>query len=148
MLNISALDEKIIHLLETDGRQTSIMLGKALDVSPSTVRHRLNKLLSSGVLKITARVDPTKVGLHTVALINFDVAQGKVPLALKQLEAFPEVKWISVTTGRFDIAAIAAFPSTKELSAFLQYDIPKIDGVRDTESFICLEAHKMTHIPL
>jgi len=88
MKKLSALDLEIIRLLQKDGRLTSIDIGEELKVSPSTIRHRLNKLLSTGLLTITARVNPAKIGLHLVALISFDVAQGQTANIVKKLEAF------------------------------------------------------------
>ncbi len=94
MPKMSQLDEQIVRLLEVDGRLTSIKLGEALNVSPSTIRHRLTKLLSSGMVTITARVNPAKVGLEVVSLIALDIVQGKVASAAKQLDKYQEVKWI------------------------------------------------------
>jgi DNA-binding Lrp family transcriptional regulator len=57
---------------------------------------------------------------------------------MKQLANRTEIKTLSTTSGRFDIIAIAWFRSNDELSDFMENTVLKMDGVRDTETFISL----------
>ncbi|MFQ5874857.1 MAG: Lrp/AsnC family transcriptional regulator [Dehalococcoidia bacterium] len=61
-----SLDEQLVHLLEWDARQSSEALAKQLQVSPSTVRRRIRKLMQSGILRTVAFVDPTKLGFPLI----------------------------------------------------------------------------------
>lgn len=145
---MDSLDEELIHQLAKDARQSNEKLGQQLGVSATTVRRRLRKLVGSGVLKITARVDPVRAGLPLVTMIAFDVAHEKLAPAVATLNGFPQVKWVSTTTGQYDILAMAAFHSTQELSAFLKEEVATIDGLRGTETYICLEVSKEPYIPI
>lgn len=148
MAMMDSLDEKLIRILSKDARQSNEKLGEKLGVSATTVRRRLRRLIDSGVLRITARVDPVRAGLPLTTIIAFDVANNKVPVAIKALAGYEQVKWVSTTTGRYDILAMAAFHSAQELSGFLQHEVAKIEGLRDTETYICLEISKEPYIPL
>lgn len=54
----------------------------------------------------------------------------------------PHVKGLAVTTGRFDVVALLWFTSTDELFTFMETEVPKMEGVRNTETFICLHVEK------
>ena len=46
----SLLDERLIELLSQDARQNSQALAEQLNVSSSTIRRRISKLVKRGVL--------------------------------------------------------------------------------------------------
>ena len=138
----NALDEQLIKLLQDDGRQSSNVIAKQLGVSSATVRRRIKKLVESGVLRIVGLIDPDKAGYPFVAVIAVDVAHDKLDEALKLMAARPEVIWVSATTGRFDIIAVAHFPSSGDFSSFLREELAKTDGIKDSETFLCLHVEK------
>jgi Lrp/AsnC family transcriptional regulator for asnA, asnC and gidA len=147
-MNIDALDEKIINVLKENARQSSERLAKKLNVSPTTIRRRLKRLTKTGVVKMVPLVDPTKAGISLLTIITFDIAQDNLDAAIQLLNEQPEVKWISTTTGRFDVIVEAAFHSTQELSDFLQKKLTGLKGLKDTETFVCLEVKKGRYISL
>ena len=142
------LDERLINLLGQDARQSSEALAKQLDVSAATIRRRLKKLVKSGIIRTVAVVDPDKSGFPLTAIIAFDVAHDKLQSTAQMLSEKPEIKWVSTTTGRFDIIALARFQSTDQLSDFLQREVSTIEGLRDTETFICLHVNRGRYMPL
>lgn len=147
-MTLDALDEKIINVLKENARQSSEKLAKKLNVSPTTVRRRLKKLTRSGAVRMVALVDPSKAGLSLLTIIAFDISHDSLDSAIQLLNEQPEVKWISTTTGRFDILVEAAFHSTTELSDFLQKKMSVLKGLKDTETFVCLEVKKGRYISL
>ncbi len=72
------LDERLIELLSQDARQSSQALAKQLNVSSSTIRRRISKLVKRGVLRFVALVEPAEVGFYLRAIIAFDVEHDKV----------------------------------------------------------------------
>ena len=146
--NLDALDEKLISVLKENARQSSEKLAKKLNVSPTTVRRRLKKLLRSGAVRMVALVEPSRAGISLLTIIAFDVEQDSLDSAVSYLNEQPEIKWISTTTGRFDIMVEAAFHSTADLSEFLQKKLAGIKGLKDTETFVCLEVKKGKYISL
>ncbi len=143
---VDRLGKQLIGLLEEDARQSSEALAKKLGVSSATIRRRLSRLIQSGVIRIVALSDPRKVGLPLAAIIAFDVAHDKLDDVMQQLTARPEVVWASTTTGRYDIIVSMHFPSTDELYDFMQREVPKLEGIKDSETFVCLRVTKARYV--
>lgn len=141
-LKIDALDEKLIQLLQKNGRQSSESLARQLGVSPSTVLRRIDQLTEKKVMRIVGVVDPDKVGLLLAAMIGLDVEPGKLTLVVNSLVRRHSVKFVSPATGRFDVLLFTLFRSNDELSDFVEKELATIDGVKDSETFICLNVKK------
>jgi len=145
---IDKLDKEIIELLDKDVRQSYETLAKTLKVSPLTVRRRINKLIGRGVIRFGVLVDSQKTGEPLSVLFAFDVAHGSLNSVLQELTNRSEFRWLSSTTGRYDVIALARFSSNDALSRFIHEDMPKIQGVLNSESFLCLHREKDTFSPL
>ncbi len=142
MSNPDSIDEKLALLLGEDGRQSSETLAKKLKVSSATVRRRLRILIHSGALKLIALVDPTKFGFPVTVVITLSVTHDKLKVALDFLSDLPETKWVSTTTGRYDIVVLAQFRSNDRLSEFMMKELANVEGLKDSETFICLDIQK------
>ena len=138
MEKLDSLDVQLIELLQANARQSSEMIAKRLNTSPPTIRRRMRRLIKNGVIQIQAVVDPARVGLPLAAVIALDVEHDMLDSAMQTLTNLPEVRWVSTTTGRFDIIIQARFASTDDIFRFVQKEIAGIDGIRDSETFICL----------
>ena len=145
---LDSIDEQLVRLLGQDARQNSETLAKQLNLSAATVRRKLRKLTRSDVLHIVGLVDPNKFGFPLAVVIALYVVHDKLESALEALAKRPEVRWVSTSTGRFDMIAIALFPSTESLSQFMTKGLAQLEGVRDSETFICLDVKKGRYVPL
>lgn len=148
MSTIDATDERIIELLTQDAWQSSETLAKQIGVSSATVRRRIKKLVKNGTLRVGAFVDPVKIGQPLAAVVALGVPHDKVDRVAQQLSSRHEVKWVSSTTGRFDILAFLRVGSTDDLATFVQKELPKLDAIRSSETFVCLHIHKGYYTPL
>jgi Lrp/AsnC family transcriptional regulator, regulator for asnA, asnC and gidA len=148
MIGKDSIDEKIIRLLSKNARQSSLELAKQLHISASTVRSRLRRLIRNETLHFIIAVDPFKAGLPVIAQILLDVEQDKIEQTLEKLVTFPEISYVSSTTGRFDIIVFAWFASHHDLAIFLQNQLGKMEGVRDSETLICLDIKKGQFLPV
>ena len=145
---VDSVDEQIVRLLGQDARQNSETLAKQLNLSAATVRRRLKKLIRNDIIRIVGVVNPADFGFPVIAVITLDVAHNKVKLAMEKISKRPEVRFVSTITGRYDMIVIARFPSTDCLSQFVTDELAKLEGVKDSETFICLEVKKEPRIPL
>ena len=141
-----SLDTQLIRLLEHDGRQSSRVLAKHLNASAATIRRRIRKLIQDDVIRIQAVFNPSKVGTGLSAIISLDVEPRNLETAVSRLVGHRNVEWLSITTGRFDIIAEVRFSSTDELYSFLQAEMPKIEGLKNTETFVCLHLVKAPYL--
>ena len=138
----NSTDKRIVQILGQDARQSSETLAKQLNLSAATVRRRLRRLFRSKLLRIVGVVDPADFGFPLCVVFALDVAHDRLESAVEALANRPEIRWVSITTGRFDVIAIARFRSTENLSEFVTKALSQMEGVRDSETLICFGAKK------
>jgi len=86
--------------------------------------------------------------LPLTAVIALDVAYEQLKSVAEALVNRSEIIFLSSTTGRFDIIAVGQFASTDSLSSFLTDQVAPSEGVKNIETFICLEVKKGRQLPL
>ena len=139
---VDPFDKELISLLEHDARQTSEKLAEQLSVSSSTVRRRMSELIKNGVIRIVAMPEPKQIGLSLIAIVAFQISHEKTDSFFKTVSSRKAVKCLYATSGRFDAIALMWFSSTEQLYEFMEREVSKIEGIKATETFICLHAEK------
>src|ERR671914_1030816 len=87
-------DEKILEILQRDGRTTNVELARVVELTPSATLERVRKLEERGLIKgYTAILDPHALGLGLVAFIFLRVEDPEdlVYNAEEELAALPSV---------------------------------------------------------
>ena len=103
----STLDDvskAIIEQLQQDGRRPYAAIGKAVGLSEAAVRQRVARLQESGVMQVVAVTDPIQVGFSRAAMVGIRV-DGDVEAVAEQVESLPEVEYLGVCAGSFDLLA-------------------------------------------
>ncbi len=128
------LDLRILRAFRFGGRLTNSEIARQVDVSEATVRRRIAALERLGVLKFVAVADPSTLGFKVNTLIGIRADGDKVLEIAHQLAELPEVPYVALSMGSFDIWVTALLPST---DAWLEFRgrIAKLDGIRETETF-------------
>ena len=147
-MELDELDDKLIALLQANGRASNIELAKEVGVSEGTIRRRFRNLIKGEVIRVVAIPDPAKLGRGTTALIGLQVDPAEVDPVAAALANVTEVQYVSVTTGAFDVFLWVALGSPKELSSFLRLQVGSIPGVRRTETFVNLSIRKTPAGPI
>lgn len=135
-------DLKIIEALRKDGREAFAQIAEQLGVSPGMVRQRYNRLVEMGFLKVVAITNPLRMGLKTMAMIGIRVDGDKLLQVAEKIAAFEEVVYIVIVSGRYGILAEVFCRDHADLLTFLTEKLSRIDGVRETESFMHLKIVK------
>jgi Lrp/AsnC family transcriptional regulator, regulator for asnA, asnC and gidA len=143
-----SIDIKLVRLLSKNARQDSETLAKKLDLSAATVRRRIKRLLNSGSLRIIGVVNAPTFGLPLTVIIALDVIPEKLTEAMKALAKLPAINRVFFTSGRYDIIVNANFASTNALADFIREHLNTIEGLKDTETFICLDEGEQHFLPL
>jgi Lrp/AsnC family transcriptional regulator, regulator for asnA, asnC and gidA len=141
---LSALDKRIIEHLQEDGRRPFTKIAADLGVSEAAVRARTNRLVERGILQIVGVADPEALGFQQ-ALIGVRCEPGRLLEVAEALAALPEVDYVVVTAGRFDVLIETVAADNEALLRFLAERLQRIDGVRDTETFPYLRLVKQTY---
>ena len=141
---LSALDKRIVEHLQADGRRPFTQIASDLGVSEAAVRARTNRMIERGILQIVGVADPGKLGFQQ-ALIGIRCTSGSLVNVAEALAKLPEVDYVVITTGRFDILIETVVEDNEGLWRFLDERLKAIDGVRDTETFTYLRLVKQTY---
>ncbi len=136
------LDSQLISLLMNDASRTSEELATQLNASSSTIRRRKEGLINQGTIRIVGIPEPTKIGMNIIAIIAFNVSHDHLNSVMDILKSRKDVKCLYATSGRYDLIAHMWFPSTEELYKFMEEAVAKIEGIRNTETFICMRVVK------
>jgi Lrp/AsnC family transcriptional regulator for asnA, asnC and gidA len=145
--NTEPIDEAsklIIEQLQEDGRRPYAAIGKAVGLSEAAVRQRVAKLVQTGVMQIVAVTDPMQVGLFRQAMIGLKVSGPIEPVA-DALAAMPEIDYVVVCAGRFDILCEAVCEDDADLLDLMSNRIRTVEGVRDVETMPYLRLHKQSY---
>ncbi|MDQ6935303.1 MAG: Lrp/AsnC family transcriptional regulator [Actinomycetota bacterium] len=134
----------IIEQLQEDGRRSYSAIGKAVGLSEAAVRQRVQKLVDSGVMQVVAVTDPLELGFARQAMIGVRVTGELEPVA-DALAELPEVDYVVITAGSYDILAEVVCESDAQLLELLSTRIRLIDGVVGTETFVYLKLRKQTY---
>ena len=140
--NMDRLDARIVGLLQENATLTNSAIAREVKVSEETVRRRLKKLMTEEMIKIVAVPNARKLGYESQVLIGIQVDADKIDEVADSLRGMPEITWLSVTTGSYDIFAWATLKSIDALSEFLREGVGQTVGVRKMETFINLSVEK------
>jgi Lrp/AsnC family transcriptional regulator for asnA, asnC and gidA len=134
----------IIAQLQADGRRSYAAIGHAVGLSEAAVRQRVQKLIDSGVMQIVAVTDPTQVGFARQAMVGISCT-GDVEAIAAKLAGLPEVDYIVITAGSWDILVEVVVEDDDHLLRLVNRSIRSIDGIDRTETFLYLKLVKQTY---
>ena len=139
---LDEIDHQIIAILQQDGRVPFAQIAEQLNVSAGMIRLRYNRLAAMGVLRVVAITNPLRMGYQTMAMIGIK-ADGKNLLEIAdKIAALDEVIYLIVVSGAYDILAEIVCRDQKHLLQFITERLYKIEGVRESESFMHLKIVK------
>ena len=136
------IDRHIINALRSDGRVAFAQLAEQLSVSPGMIRQRYNRLVDLGYLKVVAVTNPLMMGKRTMSMIGIRTDGRKMMEVANKIAKFDEVVYIVATSGRYDLMIEVFCADHEDMLNFMTEKLAKVDGVRETESFIYLKIIK------
>ncbi|WP_307864323.1 Lrp/AsnC family transcriptional regulator [Agrococcus sp. TF02-05] len=137
-------DKAIIAELQRDGRASYAAIGHAVGLSETAVRNRVKRLTDAGVMQIVAVTDPTQLGFARQAMIGIRASGALEPVA-EALAALPEVDYVVITAGSYDVLAEVVCESDAHLLELVSGRIRQIDGVRETDTLMYLKLQQQTY---
>jgi Lrp/AsnC family transcriptional regulator, regulator for asnA, asnC and gidA len=139
---LDAIDKHIIEALRKDGREAFAQIAERLKVSPGMIRQRYNRLVELGYLKVIAATNPLMMGKRTMAMIGVRTDGRKMLEVANKVSKFDEVVYVVFVSGGYDIMLEVFCKDHEDLLKFMTEKLAKVDGVRETESFIYLKIAK------
>jgi Lrp/AsnC family leucine-responsive transcriptional regulator len=116
---LDGTDWKLLRELQRDARLSYNELGRRVGLSAPAAAERVRKLEDAGVIMgYGARIDPAKVGMPLLALIQLRCTPGKCLLKTSTVEEFPEVLEMHKLSGSHCSLLKVAVASMRHLEAF------------------------------
>jgi Lrp/AsnC family transcriptional regulator for asnA, asnC and gidA len=143
--DVSALNKRIIEHLQADGRRPFTQIAADLGVSEAAVRARTNRLVERGVLQVVGVTDPLRLGFQQMAMIGVKCEAERLMAVAEEIAGFPEVDYVVVTAGSYDLLVETVAEDNEALLRFLAERLRRVQGVRETETFVYLRMVKQTY---
>jgi DNA-binding Lrp family transcriptional regulator len=123
------LDYQIIQCLNKNARASASEIARDVDANERTVRKRIDRLVESGVIRLTAVVDPQVLGyaisVDVFLEINPDLENEILPVLLDN----PHVTYLAYGQGTKEISIEARFKNNEDMQTYLRQILPSIPGV-------------------
>jgi Lrp/AsnC family transcriptional regulator for asnA, asnC and gidA len=139
------IDLEIISFLQTDGRMPFTDIAKELDISEGTVRNRVARLMQERVLQIVGMVDPYRLGYDAPAMISISVQPPLLNQVAKTISKFPEVSYLIMVSGDYDLLVEVLCKDRDHLANFLNEKLLKVTGITNTQTSMVLHTYKMSY---
>lgn len=140
---VDKVDLAILKFLQEDASIPFTEIARRLKISESTVRKRVEKLKQEGIIKrFTVVVEPSKIGLNTVAIVGVDVDPPKLLEVAQKLCEITEARYVATSTGDHMIMTEIWTRDGRELTKIISEKIGTIEGVKKICPAIVLEKLK------
>ena len=139
------IDTEIITLLQSDGRKPFTDIAKELGISEGTVRNRVTRLAEEQILQIVGMVDPSRVGFDAPAMIGVSVQPTMMESVAQTVATFPEVSYLIMVSGEFDLFVEVLCKDRDQLASFLNQKLQHVPGILRTQTFMILRTYKMAY---
>jgi Lrp/AsnC family transcriptional regulator for asnA, asnC and gidA len=93
-------------------------------------------------MQVVAVADPMTLGFKTMAMVAISVDGRARKQAAEAVARLPEVSYLVLTAGSFDMLAEVVCEDNDHLLRLLSEDLAGIDGVRQTQTFMYLRLLK------
>jgi Lrp/AsnC family transcriptional regulator, regulator for asnA, asnC and gidA len=142
---LDELDKRVIKILQDDGRRPNTEIAKELRVSETTVRKRISQLVSGGLINIVAVPTPRAVGMNLSAIIGISIVLPHLRDIADELKRQREVRYVGVSTGRYDIIVEAFFFNQQHFLDFISNRLGRMQGITGLETSIILDVVKFSY---
>jgi Lrp/AsnC family leucine-responsive transcriptional regulator len=151
---LSAVERKILAILQKEGDISNVELAERVGMSPSPCLRKVKGLREAGYIReYVALLDRKKLGLQIVAYVDVKVPQVANSTIVEEFRAAvlrePAIVGCYITTGHFDFKLKVVVKNIEEYSKFLTGTLLKLPGVQDTSSTFVLDVFKnSTELPI
>ena len=112
-----------------------------MGLSEAAVRQRVQRLQEAGVIQIVAVTDPLQLGFRRQAMVGIR-ADGDLVAVADALAAMPEVDYVVITAGRFDVLVEVVCEDDEHLLELLGGGSGRCPASASTETFVYLKLRK------
>src|SRR5205823_10663748 len=139
------IDQQVIKILQVDGRRPNTEIAREMGLSETTVRKRIAQLVSRGLINIVAVPTPRAVGMNLSAIIGISAALPQLRDLSEELKRQRDVRYVGVSTGRYDIIVEAFFFNQRHFLDFISNRLGRMAGITSLETSVILDVVKFSY---
>jgi Lrp/AsnC family transcriptional regulator for asnA, asnC and gidA len=137
MYNFDKIDVKIVNILLEDGRKPASEIARRIgDISERAVRYRIDRMVTEGIIQISAVAKPQAFGLTTIADVWLEVESDRILDVANKMAGFDNVSYVACGIGESDVSIQIVAKDTAEIYQFITEVVRKTPGVRKTTTSI------------
>jgi Lrp/AsnC family transcriptional regulator for asnA, asnC and gidA len=145
MKRLDETDREIISYLQYDGRMPFTEIANKIGISEGAVRRRVKILTEEGVLQIVGIVEPQFLDWNAAGMIGVNVQAGSIEDVAAEIAQFPEVSYLFMASGGFDLFIEVYCRDREHFVDFLNEKLQRVPGVSRTETFMILKMYKLSY---
>jgi len=145
LADLDELDRRIILGLEHDGRASWTTIAETIGSSPATVTRRGQQLIDGNVVRVTVMPQTGSSGRSEMFFLRITCKPGGSLAVAEQLAANPDVRFVSMVTGGYDVMAELVVRGGAETYAAAVHDLQALPGIERWRSDLVLHIHKVGH---
>lgn len=120
--SLDALDRAILTELNADARRSHRLLAERLNVSPTTIGLRIERMERDGVIRgYVPLLDDETLGWELCATVGIRISKGKLREVEERLAKDPRAYAIYDVTGDYDALLIGRFRDRRDLDRFVKH---------------------------
>jgi Lrp/AsnC family transcriptional regulator for asnA, asnC and gidA len=139
---IDEVDRHLIFELQKDGRAPLTKLASLLGVNESTVYRRINKLVASRVIELTAIPRSGQIGYSTHGLVFIEAKLANLTNVADAVAHHPKVSFVGIYSGPTQILAGIRASSHEELLNLATQELINIENIIRVDLLILLKVFK------
>lgn len=147
---LDKLDQRILAILQQDGRISNQQLAEQVGLSPAACWRRVRTLEETGIIKgYSALVAPDRVGQGLCVLVNLSLLRHSIDSTVEieqQVSSYPEVLQCFAVTGNADFVLRVIVADMASYDRFLNEKIFTLPGIAQVHSNFSLREIKNTQV--
>ena len=142
-VELDDLDRALIEIQQEDPFFSFLEMAKKSGVTQATIRNRIKRLKSSGVIDVVTVINPYKVGFEVFAMIGIKLKADASPDSFADtFKNFEGVSSLTMVAGSFDFFATYFCRNMEEYRRFVNEQVRNIPEIERFESFIGMNLYE------
>ena len=132
-------DLSIIEMLTKNARISLREIAAVVNLSPSSIRNRMERLVDLGVIKrYTLELDHRKLGFEVEVVVLITSTPGESDNLYHKLSKFSEITNVLRTSGPASFICMVQVQDIPQLAQFITGELEKLTGVERIETMFIL----------
>jgi Lrp/AsnC family transcriptional regulator, regulator for asnA, asnC and gidA len=124
------LDISIIAEMQSDDRKSIRAIARDYGINPGTVRYRVRKMETEGVIQFVAVIDHNELGLGCFVFVEMRIAPGAASGIVSALSSKPWLGHLFEVVGASDLIAFVNARDMADAQAIVSSEIRALPGVK------------------